>query len=227
MNKQSGFGVASLIIGIISLVFSCVGVGIVGIVGIILSIVAFTQKDRKKGTAIGGIITSAIAFIISLAVILAGGSMISSDQEDKASDSNPKKVATTKEKKEEKKKNNKFSVGDVVETSDLRIKFISAEKYKEKYNEPKKGNQFYRMEFEVENISDSDQFITSYDFECYADDYSAEQSFVGDDELSANLSPGKKAKGAVYFEVPKKAKSIHLEYECDFWTEDKVIFLVK
>ena len=62
---------------------------------------------------------------------------------------------------------------------------------------------------------------------CYADDYSAEQAYVGDDQMDGTISPGKKLKGSVYFEVPKKAKKITLEYECNFWTEDKVVFVVK
>ena len=40
------------------------------------------------------------------------------------------------------------------------------------YIQPNEGNVYYRMEFEFENISDHDQLASSWDFECYADDYS-------------------------------------------------------
>lgn len=50
---------------------------------------------------------------------------------------------------------------------------------------------------------------------------------VGDDDLSASLSSGKKAKGALYFEVPSDAQSIVLEYNDNVWTSDKIVFVVK
>ena len=93
--------------------------------------------------------------------------------------------------------------------------------------QPKKGNVYYKMDFEFENISDSDQYVSSWDFKCYADGYDMEQSYMDGADLDATLSPGKKAKGSVFFEVPKKSKEITLEYETNFWTEDKIIFIVK
>lgn len=46
-------------------------------------------------------------------------------------------------------------------------------------------------------------------------------------DLDATLSAGKKTKGSVFFEVPKDAKNITVEYETNFWTENKIIFVVK
>lgn len=124
---------------------------------------------------------------------------------------------------------NEFKVGDIVETENLKISFLSADKFKSdnEYIQPKDGNMYYRMQFEFENIGDSDETVSSMmDWSCYADDYSVEQAFF-DDDIDASLSPGKKIKGSVYFEVPKDSKSITLEYETNFWTEDKIIFIVK
>lgn len=70
--KQSGLGIASLVIGIVSLVFSCFGLGFLGIIGFIFSMVAITQKDKGKGTAVAGLITSIIAFLISFFVVVVG-----------------------------------------------------------------------------------------------------------------------------------------------------------
>lgn len=129
-----------------------------------------------------------------------------------------------------KEKDKSFKVGDVVETQDMKISFLSAGEYvsDNQFSQPKKGYVFYRMEFEFENISHSDQTISSMlSWYCYADGYAVEQSYFEDDQIDATLSPGKKAKGAVYFEVPKDAKEITLEYETDFWSEDKVEFIVK
>ena len=50
---------------------------------------------------------------------------------------------------------------------------------------------------------------------------------MDDNELDADLSPGKKAKGPIFFEVPKDAKSIEIQYECNFWTDYKLTFVAK
>lgn len=137
--------------------------------------------------------------------------------------------ATTENVSEKEPVKNEFVVGDVVETEYLKISFLSAEPYvsDNEFLQPAEGTEYYRIEFEFENIGDSDQMVGSYDFECYADGYAVNETWIGDDGLSATLSPGKKTKGAVYYEIPVGAKEICLEYETNFWTEDKIIFTIK
>lgn len=182
---------------------------------------------RKKQ---GGI----LKWILIVVVVIFVFSMLFGGEDDgSASDSNPQKVgdATVAAKDTETKEaeDNKFSVGEIVETSDLRITFLSAQEYQSdnRFIQPESGNVYYKMEFEFENISDSDESISSWDFNCYADDYDMEQTYMDGRDLDATLSPGRKTKGAVFFEVPKDAKKIFLEYETNFWTENKVIFEVK
>ena len=62
---------------------------------------------------------------------------------------------------------------------------------------------------------------------CYADDVAAEQYYYADDQLSATISSGRKTNGYVYFEVPKDAQNIEVEYETDFWSGNKAIFVVQ
>ena len=184
---------------------------------------------RKKQ---GGILKWIIIVILVIAVIssVAGGD----DEKEGGSDSNPQKVGETTKDNNEKNDavdepvDNTFAVGETLETSNLKISYLSAAEHTfNEYIQPAEGKVFYRMEFEVENIGDTDELVSSFDFECYADGYAAEQSYYGDDTLDATLSPGKKVKGAVYFEVPTDATEVTLEYELNYWTEDKVIFVVK
>lgn len=179
---------------------------------------------KKQGM---GALGKTILIIFLIALIAPNITKYSED------DSEPKKVgnvdgsSTSDDGKTDTK--NEFKVGDIVETENLKISFLSADKFKSdnEYIQPKKGNVYYRMQFEFENIGDSDETVSSMmDWSCYADDYSVEQAFF-DDDIDASLSPGKKIKGSVYFEVPKDSKSITLEYETNFWTEDKIIFIVK
>ena len=92
---------------------------------------------------------------------------------------------------------------------------------------PKSGNKIVCLSFSVENVGSTDRHISYFDFECYADDAAAEAYYVVDDGLSATISAGRKASGNVYFEVPKDAQSIEVEYETDFWSGNKAIFVVK
>lgn len=189
---------------------------------------------RKKQGGKLKIVVIVIVAIIIIASIAGGGS-----DSDKPSNSNPKKVnqsdsSENNKENDEKKENEEkiFVPGDVVETSDLRITFVSAGKFKSdnEFLEPPKGKIYYKMEFEFENISDSDKGLsTMMDWTCYADSYKVDQTYVGDDDngLDATLSKGKKAKGSVYFEVPKESKEIMLEYSPSFWSDDKVVFKAK
>lgn len=190
---------------------------------------------RKKQGGIGKwIVIAVVAFLII--GIIGGGS----DSEDNPSDDKLQNVGsvdnsqgTEKESQkstESEETNNEFKVGDIVQTSNLKISFISSSEWQSDnmFVEPKDGYVFYKFEFEFENISDHDQYVSSGDFECYADGYSMDKSYYGDDTLSiTTLSSGKKVKGSIYFEIPKDSESIILEYETNFWTENKVIFVIK
>lgn len=173
------------------------------------------------------------------------GAVAGGGDSDGPSDSSPKKVESESKgnsnengqivdykedsKNKESEPDNEFNVGDVVEASDLKISFTNVEEYtpENEFMQSKEGNVYYKMDFEFENISDSDQYISSFDFKCYADGYDMEQSYMDELDLDATLSPGKKTKGSVFFEVPIDSSEIILEYETNFWTEEKIVFVVK
>lgn len=180
---------------------------------------------RKKQGGIGKWIIIAIVAIFIIGAV-AGGGDDTSDEPQKVGEVQNENNNNAQDTEAE--VDNNFKVGDVVETEDMKITFLSAKEHKEEYLEPKDGYMYYRMEFEFENISDYEQTVSSMlDWECYADEYAMEQSWVGDDVLDATIAPGKKAKGAIYYEIPKDAKKVTIEYETSFWTEDKIVFVVK
>lgn len=123
---------------------------------------------------------------------------------------------------------NEFYAGDIVETDNLRITFVSAEDYvsDNQFIQPADGKKFVKADFEFENISDKDVLVSSYDFDCYADGYDMQMSYIEDESLDATLSPGKKTKGSVVFEVSVDAAEVLIQYETDYWSEDKIDFYV-
>ena len=231
--KQSGFGIASLVCGIAGILLACVAIGIVpAIVGIVFAIIALVQKNKGHGSAIGGLVCSIVGIITFFLAMFVFTSDDTNDTPKKVSSNEETQIQATEnhstETATEEKVNEPFEVGDTVETEDLRITFLKAEPYTDEYDEPAKGHEFYKFEFEFVNISDSDQYVSSMDFNCYVDGYDMESAYSSKDkDLDATLSAGKKTKGVVCFEIPKDAKDISLEYETNYWSESKVCFEVK
>lgn len=203
------------------------------------------QCRKKQGGILKWFIIAVVALVIIVA--FAGGG-----DDTAPSDSNPQKTGQTGESdtkieteenadesvemeanagaEETEEPSNEFHVGDIVETSDAKIAFLSADVYQSdnEFIQPEDGNVFYRFEFEFENIGNSDLAISSMiSWNCYADGYAAKQSWIGEDSLDATISPGRKAKGAIYYEIPENAESIDVEYETSFWTQNKIIFIIK
>jgi hypothetical protein len=123
---------------------------------------------------------------------------------------------------------NAFSVGDIVESKDLNITYLSCENdtsYNE-YMAPDEGSHYVTLQFEFENKGNSDEHISAYDFECYADGKACDQKYFRDDLLSSTLSSGHKAQGSVTFQVPDDAATVEVEYNSNYWTSSHVIFAV-
>lgn len=188
-------------------------------------------KEKKKGSCLKTILI-VFAAIIALGII--ASALGDEDSKEEAQPAQKEAVANTAESKEPEvpeEPSNIFYVGDVVEAKDCKISYLSAKEYEtgNDFLQPKDGYIYYQMEFEFENTDDSDLALSSMlEWTCYADDYKVDQAWIGDENgLDGSVSPGKKAKGAIYFEVPADAESIELQYETNFWSEDKIIFIVK
>lgn len=126
---------------------------------------------------------------------------------------------------------NEYKVGEIYEDEYIAIKFSSKNENFKKYNkyaEIKSGYKIIQATFEFENVGNTDEYVSSYGFNCYADGYDCEEFiWVDDSSFGSTLSAGKKTKGSIYFEVPKDAKEITIEYENNVWTSEKIVFIVK
>lgn len=120
------------------------------------------------------------------------------------------------------------AVGDVVESSNLKITYLSCEEYESDnmFVVPADGHRFVSCGFEFENVGTSDEYVSSLDFDCYADGLACSATYIRDDDLSATLSAGRKTTGTVTFEVPVDAEVIEVEYLSNYWTSNRVVFAV-
>ncbi len=118
--------------------------------------------------------------------------------------------------------------GEITESDQLKIVYIScfSDSSDNMFINPKEGYHYITCEFEFENLSDSDQFISSIEFDCFADGIACEQVYFREDELSATLSSGRKTKGTVSFEVPDAAQTVEVEYLSNYWTSKRVVFAI-
>ncbi|MHB8132128.1 MAG: DUF4190 domain-containing protein [Mobilitalea sp.] len=244
-QKKSGLGIASLILGIIGFLTGFFVIGILfDIIAIILGIIAFASKKNNKGLAIGGVVVSATSIILVIIIFSLGlGLNMNKKETTKLVDTNVQVEETkevevqqdgTEEKSEKIETQNDgtdsttFSVGDIVETEDFIIQYLSCEDYvsDNMFIKPEDGFKFIQLAFDFENTSDSDQSVSTFGFEGYADGYAMEQIYI-DTDLSATLSSGKKTKGTVTFEVPIEASEIQIEYETNFWNDEKITFIAQ
>lgn len=81
---SKGMAIASLVLGIISVVLCCIYGGILGVPGLILGILGMKKTPEAKGMAVAGIVLSIIGIvllIITIIMVIAIGSMSFTDWE--------------------------------------------------------------------------------------------------------------------------------------------------
>lgn len=78
-KQSAGLAIASMVLGIVALVFSCclpVVTFICALVGVILGAVSLAKKKGGKGMAIAGLVCSILALIPAIVVLVGGASLL-------------------------------------------------------------------------------------------------------------------------------------------------------
>ena len=178
-----------------------------------------------------------VALIAAFAFMALGSSSTESSnktessktQSSAAKDDKDSSKADEQSSKEE-SSNNIYKKGETLDANGLKITMDHAEEYTSdnQFIQPEDGNKFIRAYFTIKNESGSDKSVGSIDFDCYADGEASDSKFFSDSDLSFDtISNGRSIKGYVYYEVPKNAKDIEIEYETSWWTSKKAIFKVE
>lgn len=82
-NRDTNFGLASMVVGLVSVILSCLYAGFLGIIGFILGIVSLIKGEPKKSKAVIGIACSVVAFFISICILVGSSIDLSGDTENK------------------------------------------------------------------------------------------------------------------------------------------------
>ena len=118
-----------------------------------------------------------------------------------------------------------YNAGDTVETDNLKITYLSCDEYisDNEFIQPKDGFHYITCAFEFENTGTSDESVSEFSFDCYADGAAMEGVYL-ENGLNAKISAGRKASGNVTFEVPVDADTVEVEYVTNMWTSDRIVF---
>lgn len=131
-----------------------------------------------------------------------------------------------------------FGVGETAEKDGVKVTLADVIKSKgdNMFATPDDGNVYEVCIFEIVNNSDEDVSISSLMcFEAYCDDTSIDQDIMGAQApeaekyktLDGDIAPGKKMKGAIVYQVPKKWNKIEINVQLDLLEDDEMKFIVE
>lgn len=166
----------------------------------------YQQPPRKKKNGCLIAIIVVVCIIVFFTII---GTLVP----DSDSSSETTETKETEEQKE-------LTVGSSFEAGNLKITINDAStdftEYDDEYGiyTPAEGMKYVMVDFTFENIGEEgDEYVSIYDFTCYADNSTCEQVYIDDgDFINTNLSPGRNVSFRTYYAVPVDSQSIELEY---------------
>ncbi len=190
------------------------------------------MENEKKKSGKKKWIIIAIVLVIFIAIASSGSSEPTVETPSDKSGVSEEVKTTEKIEETTAAATDKIKVGSTVSDNQVKIIYKSCnadfKKYSQ-YADLKKGYKVVQAVFDFENISETDTSLNG--FECYADGVKCDSFYYVDDysdPVLTTISAGRKLTDAtVYYEVPADAELIELEYEADFWSEEKYIFIIE
>lgn len=187
------------------------------------------KPNKKKGLPTWAIVLIVVGCIILIPVILLGiigiigyNAIKDTDLEDYIKDNINDIEDYIKDDMENGIKDQVGTIGDTLRADDFNITLAEALKYNtidSSYStmQAEEGKEFLVLFFDVENISDDKEFISTLDFDGYADGYEVSPKiFSGKidniEVLTSNLEAGMKTKGLIVFELDKNWQNFEIHY---------------
>ena len=122
-------------------------------------------------------------------------------------------------------------VGQTVTGDKWAISLLSAKTFTEIKDEyytdtPEEGKIYLVLFFEVENVSNEDDYFNYFNIESYVDGYNSSIKIImnkpdGVDTLTGDIAAGKKLKGQLTWEVSPSWSELEVSYKDNVWTGSK------
>lgn len=217
-------GIASFVVGLSCFILSpflstfLILPSLLGLTLGIIETIIQSKKGKSKGLSVAGIVLSAIALAVCVFFTIGTYMYSMENTTDSSGDIIPTEVTC--------------NLGESATMGDIKITFKDVNlNYKDydDYAYINKGNTVLKADFEFENIGNSNRTVDYYQFDCFADKFSYSYFYyIQDYNFEQTLKPGEKCTKSIYFEIPKNAKDIDIEYDNYYdQTVKKIIFNVK
>ena len=217
-------GIASFVIGLICLILSpffstfLILPSILALVLGIIDAVAKSKEKVSKGLSIAGIILSTIALVICILIIVFSffvRKTISGINDFSDWIDSHRTIVT-------------YDIMDTAFMDNVKITLVSVNTdFKGYYDDSEIDDdcKILQANFEFENTGTFTKYISDSDFECTTNNSICERfDYVHDAHLLETLSPDQKSSGSVYFEVPKNADIINIEFDIGSYVNDRIFF---
>ena len=223
-------GIASFVIGLTCLILSPflnILLILPAILALTLGIIDLVIKSKKKeprGLSIAGIVLSTIALFICILITVFVFIIF-----DNVSNTVTNSLNSLSEEVQVIDKT--CLVGDSATLDDITVKLVSVDKDFEDYYDyafVDEDCNILQANFEFENVGDYSEYVSYSDFKCFADKFSCDSFYsVEGSYFYETIEEGKKAKGTIYFEVPKDAELIEIEYDGNSYDGSKITFIIE
>ena len=217
-KQKSGFGIASLVLGIIAICFSFIPIisyvsFILGALALIFSIVSLS-KGASKGLAIAGLILAIISVYMAYAMHK-GIETVANEVES----------AIEEATKDEKVECNQGEVGTLGNGA-IKVTKVQRSQGSE-WDKPKTGKEFVIITVMIENKGDEKLSYNPFDFKLQNSQGQQESmTFTTIDQdtslSSGELIPGGKVTGTIAFETTKGDKKLALIYNNNVWSSKEL-----
>lgn len=164
-------------------------------------------------------------FWLIVVVIIGGAAASGSKDEAKKVDNSS---SSSQEQVNDNNKSKTFKIGDTIEVKDFKVKVnkVSTSNGTE-FIQPKKGNEFLKVDVTVENITKETQSVSSVMmFKVVNKDGRAFDQSITDDQkgqLDGEVGPGRKISGEYIVEVPKGQKGLELEFDSSLLSGGQIV----
>ena len=185
----------------------------------IIDCVIKSRKTEKHGFAIAGIVLSIIALVICL--VITGVKYFLYDTIAFPYDNNSTEITGTEN-------NTVVKIGETAIIDDIEITMTSIdENFTDYYSYAYIDSdcRIVKANFEFKNLGEYAEYVSYSDFSCYADKFECEEFYTVEDAFFyEGVEPGETGVGTVYFEVPKDAEKLEIEFSLILYDTNKVVF---